>query len=272
MGNIMIASPLLSDEASVAGVGSEVTSMPAANLFNIQPTVKWRATDLSSIWAEFDLGAGNEPAGGAGVMVAKYYNGSTWAALTLTTDETALSGNTLAQNGKLTFTAPSNWALRGHASLDADMYYIRLEATAGTLSNTPNASLIAPPYIKNANIETYNGSTFTDVTKQALSEDGSLTGQFWTNTTTGKYVYVGATETFEEVFIRISRNIELLFLGSTNASSEATLRLRGADVDTDLTSSPDYDSGVNRHWPTHSLSRWDATHAFHFLTAPAGHR
>lgn len=57
MGNIILATPLISDLGEIVSVGSEVASMEAVNLLKIQPTDLWRASDLDNIWFEIDLGS-----------------------------------------------------------------------------------------------------------------------------------------------------------------------------------------------------------------------
>lgn len=86
-------------------------------------------------------------AAGAGALVAEYYNGSSWTALSGVTDGTASGGNTLAQDGDVTWTIPTNWAKQGDASLDADKYYIRLSPTNAFVTTDPNADRLSPSFL-----------------------------------------------------------------------------------------------------------------------------
>jgi hypothetical protein len=55
MGNVAIATPKLSDAATLAA-GSAAAAMPVTNLQTQQPIERWRATDLANAWLEADLG------------------------------------------------------------------------------------------------------------------------------------------------------------------------------------------------------------------------
>lgn len=80
-----------------------------------------------------------------GALVAKYYNGSTMAALTVT-DGTAVSGNTMRQDGYIYFDAPGDWVIGAdafQAGLNADEYYISLEPTV-IPATAPEADVIWP--------------------------------------------------------------------------------------------------------------------------------
>lgn len=79
---------------------------------------------------------------GTGTLIAKYYNGSTWASLTVT-DGTDDGTDTMAQDGVISFSIPSDWAVKGNANLDADKYYIELAATS-VPGTPPDAEQIWP--------------------------------------------------------------------------------------------------------------------------------
>lgn len=65
----------------------------------------------------------------ASVLSAEYSQGSsTWAALTIT-DGTADGGATLAQDGSITFTAPTDWDTEDVNSVE-DKYWVRLKVSA----------------------------------------------------------------------------------------------------------------------------------------------
>lgn len=72
---------------------------------------------------------------GSGALVCHYYNGSNWTSeVADLVDGTASGGDTLAQDGVISFTPPADWAVGGNASLGAALYYVFLHTTtnAGT--------------------------------------------------------------------------------------------------------------------------------------------
>lgn len=77
-----------------------------------------------------DVSSGNS---NSASVTAEYWNGSAWTALTIT-DGTSSSGRTFNQDGQITFTLPSNWAINTVNSLSA--YFIRLTFSAGTSAIT----------------------------------------------------------------------------------------------------------------------------------------
>jgi hypothetical protein len=85
-------------------------------------------------------------------LSAAYWNGSTWAAVTIT-DGTAVSGKTLNQSGTITWTTPTDWKdLTPIVGAMVQGFWIRLKPS-GTLSATVNiaeARLSAqpPPLVK----------------------------------------------------------------------------------------------------------------------------
>jgi hypothetical protein len=56
MGNLVIATPVLSDAASLSA-GSQAAAMPVTNLQTIQPGEVWRALDLTQSFVVADLGS-----------------------------------------------------------------------------------------------------------------------------------------------------------------------------------------------------------------------
>jgi hypothetical protein len=83
------------------------------------------------------------PAVAAGALTVEYWNGSAWVAVQNLVDGTSDGTDTLVQDGVISFKAPSAWALRGDAELEADQYYVRLSCAAAP-STAPNAELIFP--------------------------------------------------------------------------------------------------------------------------------
>ena len=64
--------------------------------------------------------------------------------------------------------------------------------------------------------------------------------------------------------------INLVWLGYTNLSADATWRVRAADDEASLTDgSADYDSTAVTFWPQSGLDNWDFTHGFLWLDASA---
>jgi hypothetical protein len=77
----------------------------------------------------FDL---TQMAVAAGALLATYWNGSSWASLTVT-DGTAVSGNTMAQDGDIYFDIPGDWAIGATlagVTPPATSYSLMLKATA----------------------------------------------------------------------------------------------------------------------------------------------
>lgn len=82
---------------------------------------------------------------GAGALTVEFFNGTAFAAATGVTDGTASGGNTFAQNGDITFTLPSTWAIGAdavQAGLDANFFYVRFkfQNTSGTPPNIDQAA------------------------------------------------------------------------------------------------------------------------------------
>lgn len=69
-----------------------------------------------------------------------------------------------------------------------------------------------------------------------------------------------------------AKEINLIALLFTNASSAATWRVRAAATEADVTASPAYDSGSNTLWPTTGLDDWDTVNAILFLSTSQTYR
>ncbi len=54
--NVIICSPEIGDEGNVLESSASASSMPASNLFDTEPTVRWRSTALAPAYVEIDLG------------------------------------------------------------------------------------------------------------------------------------------------------------------------------------------------------------------------
>ena len=90
----------------------------------------------------FTKGAGGAYATGAGALIVKYYNGTSWVVLSVT-DNTVVTANTLKQDGTIHFQIPRDWAKAGMSGLDADKYYLQLLPTT-VPSVPPSADVLAP--------------------------------------------------------------------------------------------------------------------------------
>lgn len=69
---------------------------------------------------------------GQGVIVAEYFDGVGFTALSGVVDGTESGGDTLAQDGDITFTIPTDWAVGAQAiqaGLDSGLFFIRLSQT-----------------------------------------------------------------------------------------------------------------------------------------------
>lgn len=80
---------------------------------------------------------------GKGSLTVEYYNGSIWTAVSGLSDGTEVGGNTMAQDGIISFTRPVDWAKQGLAALDSDKYYVRLKP-ASTGTTDPTAEHLVP--------------------------------------------------------------------------------------------------------------------------------
>lgn len=93
------------------------------------------------------LDAGANYAAGAGALKAFYFNGTDFSTpVDGLSDGTALTGNTLARDGNISFKIPNGWALGAdavNAALDADKYYIALQVTAAP-ATAPDADVLCP--------------------------------------------------------------------------------------------------------------------------------
>lgn len=85
-------------------------------------------------------------AAGTGNLIAEYYNGSSFVALSNVTDESFFDVDTWAQNGSIRYDVPADWATGAHAAqagLGTTLYYIRLSSTT-TPTTAPEIDQSAP--------------------------------------------------------------------------------------------------------------------------------
>ncbi|MBN2568129.1 MAG: hypothetical protein JXB42_01730 [Deltaproteobacteria bacterium] len=87
-------------------------------------------------------GNGSNYAAGSGTLLAWYYNGSAWTALTVD-DGTESGGDCFAKDGVISFAIPKDWALRGNINLSTTRYYIKL-MTTDSPSTDPDADVLCP--------------------------------------------------------------------------------------------------------------------------------
>ncbi len=69
---------------------------------------------------------------GQGALIAEYFDGVGFTALSGVVDGTESGGDTLAQDGNITFTIPTDWAVGAdaiQAGLDSSLFFIRLSQT-----------------------------------------------------------------------------------------------------------------------------------------------
>ncbi len=70
-----------------------------------------------------------------------------------------------------------------------------------------------------------------------------------------------------------SKTVRGVALGYTNATADATVRVRATDTLANITSAPSLDTGELRHWPGNGdLSSWERTHAIVLLEGPVAYR
>lgn len=103
---------------------------------------------------------------GAGAVKIGYYNGVDFTAEPPSvTDDTAISGNTFANNGQVFFDIPIDWVTGANAFysvLDSDKYYIRIRTT-----NVPTTPLDADQFVR-------TDGRFYDVPFAAMDFSGPL--------------------------------------------------------------------------------------------------
>jgi hypothetical protein len=85
-------------------------------------------------------------AAGTGNLIAEYYNGSSFVALSNVTDESFFDVDTWAQNGSIRYDVPTDLATgadAAQAGLDTTLYYIRLSSTT-TPTTAPEIDQATP--------------------------------------------------------------------------------------------------------------------------------
>jgi len=78
-----------------------------------------------------------------GALVVQYWNGSTWVAVGNLLDGTAVSGNTMRQDGAIEFDVPTAWVANDVPSSGTNLFYIRIHTTTNTGTDAV-AQLIEP--------------------------------------------------------------------------------------------------------------------------------
>lgn len=129
---------------SASSLTDESATLQHEDTVNVFPAILDQAADYiycgaDAEFAEFLFSGFTYSTGSNGAVVAEYYNGTSFTALSGVTDGTAVSGNTMRQRGSITWTLPIDWAigadsLPGLGGLDSTMFYIRLKQT-----NNPTA-------------------------------------------------------------------------------------------------------------------------------------
>lgn len=77
MGNLVIATPELSDAAAITA-GNAATTMPVTNLQNMQPGLRWGTTSLEDIWLVIDLNAEDQPINLIALLAHNASSAATW--------------------------------------------------------------------------------------------------------------------------------------------------------------------------------------------------
>lgn len=132
------------------------------------------------------------PNGTASVITVKYWDGDSWADISAT-DGTASGGASMAQDGSVTWTVPSDWAPttllaagdtdQAHRWCNQSFYWTRWEFSGGLDSSTTlNAMLAAAP--DTAFFELISGKAF----EQGLDRQHHASIQALTDTGTAKLV------------------------------------------------------------------------------------
>jgi len=114
----------------------------ATNLLADNDDIIYIGSDVPFCRVSFLKGGGADYAVGSGALLAYYFNGTNFAtALTGVSDGTFVSPDCFAQDGIISFKAPSDWAIAANgfnANLDADKYYIALKLTT---ASTPDVDV-----------------------------------------------------------------------------------------------------------------------------------
>jgi hypothetical protein len=85
-------------------------------------------------------------AAGAGVLTVEYFDGAAFTAVSGLVDGTKVGANTFAQDGKITFEIPGDWAVGADAvqsGLSSSMFFVRLKF-ANNPSTPPNLDQCVP--------------------------------------------------------------------------------------------------------------------------------
>ena len=78
-----------------------------------------------------------------GVLVVQYWNGVSWVSVSNLLDGTAVSANTMRQDGTIEWDVPTDWATNDDPSAGTVLYYVRMHTTTNTATDAV-AELIEP--------------------------------------------------------------------------------------------------------------------------------
>lgn len=117
----------------------------------------------------------------ASVMSAQYWNGSTWAGLTIT-DGTAVSGVTLNTTGDVTFERPTDWAGTTVNGIGAWWVRLAFSATLSPLTSTREIKAVANTGDVYATITNLRVLGSTDTTPIASDVAGDVVDQLQADT------------------------------------------------------------------------------------------
>ena len=140
-----------SDEAQDRDAATDVDLSSLGTLANGDYVLVGSHVPFRGIDVDVDAANGN-----ASVLTAKYWNGSAWVDLSAS-DGTASGGATFAQDGLITWTPPSAWAVARLKEIvpataaavgprqDLPLYWVRIEVSAALDSTTTCNAMISLP-------------------------------------------------------------------------------------------------------------------------------
>lgn len=152
-------------------------------------------------------------AAGTAALVGEYWDGTAWTAVSNLTDGT-FATRTLAQNGVLTFTKPTDWEKNylGETGKIGHMYWLRLSPDATIATAGIDISYLTPTSKLDFDSVFYydaSGTSYTDETTDAANYGTGTIGNaaFFS---AGDFIYVGSRFPFS--------NIEAKIGGTPNAA------------------------------------------------------
>ncbi|MBI5019587.1 collagen-like protein, partial [Candidatus Gottesmanbacteria bacterium] len=188
---------------------------------------------------------------GMSAMAVEYWNGAAWATVT-PTDNTSL----LTVDGRITFTAPADWATTTVDSVAK--YYVRIRNSTGTITTAPTAYFVSPT--TNTRFAVYAQSGDTDAAIY-VNDKGNV--GIGTNTPTSKLTIGGASSTITNSTgdITINAASDIINFSADSLTGITNIDITGNFGVDDTT--PDYGieiSSAAASDPSFALSDGDITH------------